>query len=208
MTDEGGTFFNFSVKQRFVIGPDSDVFARHACNGMTMFLSFLLFYFIFFLFLISTISTHLLSFVYPSPSFFLHLLYVCFRIFGKQKIDGRRIDKNFNYLPTFPHREPVLMEERERERVLSARKGYLIFKLHVAERKRPPFEKFGKVGQPPSQPKLSWKPLLHGSTFAWDFISQDNEQFYKYTPDRGHDVGWKTENGQSLVVVEFRRREC
>lgn len=73
------------------------------------------------------------------------------------------------------------MEERERKRVLSARKGYLIFKLHVAERKRPPFEKFGKVGQPPSQPKLSGNPLLHGSTFAWDFISQDNEQFYKYT---------------------------
>lgn len=100
------------------------------------------------------------------------------------------------------------MEERERERkrVLSARKGYLIFKLHVAERKRPPFEKIGKVGQPPSQPKLSGNPLLHGSTFAWDFISQDNEQFYKYTVPARPGTRCRLENRKRTTPPRRRRR--
>lgn len=96
-----GRFLIFSVKQRFVIGPDSDAFARHACiMGWQCF--FPPFYFILFrIFLFRVLPLFSFIFSPSSLSFFLHSLHLFSNVWMVSKIDGGEIDKNFNTLLPF-----------------------------------------------------------------------------------------------------------
>ena len=77
-----GRFLIFSVKQRFVIGPDSDVFARHACimGWQCFFPPFYFILFRIFLFRVLPLFSFIFSPSFLSPSFFIR--YICFRMFG------------------------------------------------------------------------------------------------------------------------------
>ena len=131
---------------------------------------------------------------------------------------GKFVHRYFNFFSPLLGQKPGAWafrseteRKREGERVLSARKGYLIFKLHVAERKRPPIR---EVCESWTAPELAGKvsaaePLLPRlSAFAWDFISQDNEQFYKYAEPLVRDRGcrFETETNSRQDRVESNSR--